>query len=463
MSAPVNVVQVVLSLDCGGIEHLVVDLVRQGHQHGQQVTVVCLERPGTLAPQAEAAGARVVCIHKRPGLKLRTIGQMTAVLRQLRPDVVHTHTIAGLLYAGPAARAVGVPVVVHTEHLARLGIIPTLGRRLRLCLLMWLAARFAARFFCVSEETAAEIQAYHVVTRQKVYVVANGINTARFRERSQTGVLRRFLGIPSGAPVIGTIGRLTEQKRQDLLIRAFARVRQQVPQAHLLLVGDGPCLGELHQLTARLDVGECVHFTGYQAQRERYLQAMDLFVQTSQIEGMPLAVLEAWAAGVPVIGSRVKGLRDLIDDGRTGILSPFGDHAALAAALCRLLSDPGLARQLSEAARHRVESSFTASRMFADYQRHYFELLDESIHKKKWLSRSRHNVRSGPSNQDPEGESHAGRLGQPLQAALSNNTAGRPAFRTCPPTAASSRISVASRTAILPRSKPGPAALDFKQ
>src|SRR5262249_5829514 len=142
----------------GGLERIVVDLVRQGCQLGQQVSVICLERPGTLAPQAEALGARLICIGKQPGVRLKTRGQMEAALRVLHPDVLHTHQVGALFYAGPAARAVGVPVVVHTEHInnirkAGAGYL----RRQRMLWLWWWAARFARKFFCVSEDIAAEM------------------------------------------------------------------------------------------------------------------------------------------------------------------------------------------------------------------------------------------------------------------------------------------------------------------
>jgi hypothetical protein len=117
MSKTLHVTHAVLSLDIGGLERIVVDLVREGQRLGQQVSVICLERPGVLAPQAEALKASVVCVGKRPGVQLGTGGAIRTVLRDLRPDVLHTHQVGALFYAGPAARTVGIPVIVHTEHI----------------------------------------------------------------------------------------------------------------------------------------------------------------------------------------------------------------------------------------------------------------------------------------------------------------------------------------------------------
>jgi glycosyltransferase involved in cell wall biosynthesis len=178
-----------------------------------------------------------------------------------------------------------------------------------------------------------------------------------------------------GAPVIGTVGRLTEVKQQDLLLRAFAQVRAQRSDAHLLLVGDGPLMNELRALAEDLAVSQWVHFAGYQAQPERFLPVMDVFALTSRSEGMPLAVLEAWAAGVPVAASRVGGLPELIDDEHNGLLFAPGDEAGLTTALCKLLTDTELARQMSVAGRHQVQTRFSLDRMAKDYQRHYLDVL----------------------------------------------------------------------------------------
>jgi glycosyltransferase involved in cell wall biosynthesis len=370
MPDPLKVIHVVLSLDIGGLEHIVLDLVGAGQKCGQDVAVLCLERPGALAPRVEALGVPVPCVHKRPGLKLGTVGRVKSILRELDPDVVHTHQIGALFYAGPAARRAGVPVVVHTEH----GKHYANGRTRWLG---WFAARSAARFFCVSQDIAAEVLEHRIAPPRKVTVVPNGIDTDRFRTGDDGPEVREALGIPAHAPVVGTVGRLTEIKRHDLLVHAFAALRRALPAAHLLLVGDGPSAAELRQLTARHGLEGCVHFAGYQARPERYLRAMNVFALTSRSEGMPLAVLEAWAAGVPVIASRVGGLPEMTDHGRTALLFPFGDEEALTQGLCNLLTKRSFARHLTQAGREQVESQYSLKRMAKTYQDYYLELLPQ--------------------------------------------------------------------------------------
>ena len=364
-----RVVHVVLSLDLGGLERLVIDLVREGRRFGQLASVVCLERPGLLAPELEALRVPVFCVEKPPGLRPEIFRRLRKLFRLLRPDVVHTHQIGALCYAGQAARKAGVPVVVHTEH----GKNYASRRRTR-----WLgrlAGRYAQRFFCVSRDIAEELRACRIVGKTKIAVAPNGIDIGKFRDPAARIETRRELGIPPSAPLIGAIGRLTEIKRYDLLIRAFARLKLRSTDARLLLVGDGPERRELERLAAELLPPDCVHFVGYQSAPERFLPAMDVLAMSSRSEGMPLAVLEAWAAGVPVVASRVGGIPELVADERTGLLTEFGDVDGLAEALERLLSDRVLANRIRRAAGNRVETQYSLGQMAANYQRAYEELL----------------------------------------------------------------------------------------
>jgi sugar transferase (PEP-CTERM/EpsH1 system associated) len=371
-----RITHAVLSLDCGGLERIVLDLVREGQTLGQQITVLCLERPGTLAAQVEALGGSLVCLHKQPGLKVRTIRQLEAVLRELRPDVVHTHQAGTLFYAGPAARQAGVPVVVHTEHGNHFRHHPAgFLCWLRQSWLWWIAARYAARFFCVSKDIADELASRHLVPRCKLEVIPNGIDTDLFERTNGRENIRRALGIAPIAPVVGSVGRLNEVKRQDLLIRAFAQVRKRIPDARLVLVGDGPMRDSLQTLAKDLNLNGSVRFAGYQLHPERYLQALDVFALTSQTEGMPLAILEAWAAGLPVVASAVGGVPDLVDHGRNGLLFSSGDETALADFVVELIGDPQRAGRLGSAGRQEVASRYSLQRMAADYQRRYLQLL----------------------------------------------------------------------------------------
>jgi glycosyltransferase involved in cell wall biosynthesis len=375
LAETIRVAHVVVSLDIGGLERIVADLVRVGRALGQNPSVICLEGLGTLAPQVEAMGVPLLCADKRPGLRLETIGRFRLLLRQLNPDVVHTHQIGALIYAGPAARRERVPVVVHTEHTNNSVRHRSLNRQFRTRLLWGLAGSYAARFFCVSDDIADAARAYRTVPRRKVVVVPNGIDTAAFASQVDCESLRQDLGIPHGVPVIGTVGRLDEIKRQDLLIRSFAEVLNHHPKSHLLLIGDGPERNPLQQLTEKLGIAECVHFAGYQPRPERFLHLMDVFALTSRHEGMPLAILEAWAAGLPVVASRVGGIPKMITQGQTGVLFESGDEASLSMEMSRLIAHPEEARRLGDAGRNLATSRYDLRVMAQTYGHHYRDLL----------------------------------------------------------------------------------------
>jgi glycosyltransferase involved in cell wall biosynthesis len=380
LSEALHVTHAVLTLDVGGLERIVVDLVREGQRLGQQVSVLCLERPGPLAAQVEALGARLVCAGKRPGLRLSASGPIKEALRELRPDVLHTHQVGALFYTGPAAKALGVPLVVHTEHInhlrkANAGYL----RRQRMSWLWWWSAKYARRFFCVSEDIASDLAASRIVPRAKLGVILNGINTEPFRQPFDCEALRRAAGIPLDAPLIGTVGRLNEVKCQDLLMRAFARVRAEHLTARLLLVGDGPMRDSLRELAVGLGIADAIHFTGYQAHPEKYLAMMDVFALTSRMEGLPLVILEAWAAGLPVVASAVGGVPDVVEHGRTGSLFASGDEDRLVALLKEMLRDSKRARAVGQAGRQEVFAKYDLQRMAGDYERHYRELLGRRL------------------------------------------------------------------------------------
>lgn len=370
MSERLRVAHVVLSLDVGGLERNVVNQVREGQALGQSVSVICLERPGVLAPRVEELGGRVLCMHKRPGIRLSLIGRLRSVLRQLRPDIVHTHQIPTLFYTGLAARTMATGRVLHTEH-----GLPLFAKRLRTRWLGRLSGLHCERFFCLTQEMAREVGKYHIVPRRKIRVIRNGIETSGYRDAGDPHGLRRSLGIPDEATVIGSVGRLVEIKRYDVLIRSFAQLREKCPEAHLLMVGDGPQKPALEQLAEGLGLRNRIHFAGYRTNVNECLHAMNCFALTSSSEGTPQAVLEASVARLPVVASRVGGLPEVIDDRRTGILVTPGDEDALTRELLGIVRNSELARQLGEAARRRVEELYGVGRMAREYHEVYLQLL----------------------------------------------------------------------------------------
>ncbi|MGB7282749.1 MAG: glycosyltransferase family 4 protein [Candidatus Acidiferrum sp.] len=367
-----SVLHVILCLDPGGLERVVIDLTREAAGVGQTASILCIEKPGVLAPQAQSV-TKLYCSAKGPGLSWAVVDRIRSLLKELRPDVVHTHQISALFYLAPISRKL-TPILVHTEHNNQFRRYQTFREKFTYFSMLAAAGPRVDRMFAVSEDARQSILNSHVIPRRKLFTVPNGINFDRFRLREPDLTLRKSLGIPDDSFVFGNIGRLTEMKRPDILIDAFAKLSAEFPASHLLLVGDGPLMVELRNQAATLKIADRVHFTGFQPKPEQYLGMLDVFVLTSRMEGMPLAVLEASASGIPVIASKVGGLEEMSDGGRSILLYEFGDMDALLSGLRRLASQSDYRQRLAQAGREHVLTAYAAKRMARDYAHHYTQI-----------------------------------------------------------------------------------------
>ena len=218
------------------------------------------------------------------------------------------------------------------------------------------------------------------VPAEKVRVVNSSIDLARFEDaRSRRadlgGEVRRELGLPEGAPILGNVAALASHKSQRDLIEAMPAILAAHPQAHLVIVGDGKERADLEGRALALGLTGRIHFTGFRSDIPRLLTAFDVFAMSSRLEGFCNSVLEAFAVGIPVVATRAGGLPEMVFDGETGLLTPVGDPPALAAATSRLLKDTDLGRRLATAGRRLVESEFTVERMVERTRSAYAELL----------------------------------------------------------------------------------------
>lgn len=374
MSTPLHVAHAVLSLDVGGLERVVLALVREGTRRGQRVSVVCVEKPGTLAEEAKAAGAEVHSLDKPPGRRAEYVGKAAELLARLTPDVVHTHQIGAAWYLGPGAAGRRTPVL-HTEHGNQFARDGGWMDRLKSRLFYHTAAKRVGRFCCVSAEIAAAVTRWGTVPRKLVEVMPNGIDTATAAGLPSPEEAKAAIGLPPDAVVVGTVGRLNEVKRQDRLLRAAAELRPRFPNLRVLIVGDGPERPALERLAGELGLAEITTFAGFQPKPELYLRAMAVFALTSRSEGFPVSILEAWAVGVPVVCTAVGGIPDVVTDGDTGVLVPQDDAAGLVAAVARPLNDREFAAKLTAAGDDTVRRKYSLTSVGEGYERAYRELI----------------------------------------------------------------------------------------
>lgn len=306
------------------------------------------------------------------GRDLFALAALIGIIRRERPIIVHTHTSKAGFLGRLAARLAQVPAVIHQPHghvfygyfgRARTSVYLALER---------VAARWSDRIITLTDRGAEEHLARRIGRREQFVTVPSGVPTAALRAAAPTRVAaREQLGIAASDFVIAGLGRFVPIKGFDTLVAALPSVVAALPAARLLLIGDGPERPALEARATALGVAGRVHMTGNVDGVARWLMAADVLAAPSRNEGMGRALVEAMALGIPVVGSAVGGIPDVIADGESGRLVEPDAPAALAGALIALGRDPGLARKLGEAGQHRAERfSTTASeaRMRAVYE-----------------------------------------------------------------------------------------------
>jgi glycosyltransferase involved in cell wall biosynthesis len=278
------------------------------------------------------------------------LGRLVGLFRRLRPDLVHTHTAKAGTLGRVAARLAGVPLVVHTfhGHVMEGYFSPALTR-----VYMGIEralARGTDRIVTVSPRVRASLLARGIGRPEQLEVVPLGLPLQRFAA-AVPGLarLRERLAVPREAPLLGIVGRLVPIKDHPTLFAAMTR--EEAGAAHLVVVGDGERRATLEALARDLGLARRVHFLGWREDLEAILPELDVLICCSRNEGTPVAVIEAMAAGVPVLSTDVGGVADLLTHGETGWLVPPGDAAALAAGIGELLADPARRGRMVAAAR----------------------------------------------------------------------------------------------------------------
>lgn len=375
---PLRITYVIGSLEVGGTETQLVQLASRLPRERFDVEVWCLGRAGALGDSLAAGGVRVRELDlrsRRVAHAPRNLARMVRLWRAMRgrrPDVVH-----GLLYwayvtGALTGRAAGVPVVVASRR--SLGRFKE-GHRAML-LLEGVANRATDLVVANSEAVRADAIRQERLDPERVLVIPNGVDVERFA--AQAAPVRAELGVPADAPLVGVVANLIHYKGHLAFLDAWRRIRERRPDAHALLVGEGPMRAAIERRADELGVAGSVHLLGRRSDVPGLLAAMDVVAHPSEEEGSPNAVLEAMAAGRAVVATAVGGTPEAVLDGRTGLLVPPGDPEAMARAVTALLDDPARAGEMGAAARERVRSEFAVDVMVERYRSLYETALARS-------------------------------------------------------------------------------------
>lgn len=350
---------------------MVETLCRTADRSRFDLSVMCLRDTGAIAGRLRSdLGIPVSLVHSDPRVSDRfSYRKVQSLMASRLPDVVHSHNREPFVDGSLAAFLLRVPTVIHTEHGRDWSRNPWKWR-----VVEGLLSRLAYRIVGVSEETTDGLRRQHRVPEEKLLTIPNGIEGARYDVDVDVAAVRRSLDVPPTAPVVGFASRLESEKNCQLLVRAFARVVEVHPSAILVVAGYGSQEQPLARLAEELGIGPRVRFLGVRDDVPQLLKVFDVHVLCSLREGLPMVILEAFAAGCPTVATAVGGVPSAIRHGSNGELVDSGDEAGLADALDRLLGDAGLRARYAAAGRETFRHRYEADVMTRTYERLYRRL-----------------------------------------------------------------------------------------
>jgi glycosyltransferase involved in cell wall biosynthesis len=371
-----RIVQLVNNLDMGGLERLAVDLAYCQLAEGHVPIIYCLTHPGRIANEAAERGVAIHSFEKGPGPHLSTVSKMANRLRQDKADVLHTHNHLVHHYGVVAAKLAGVPVIVNTRHRAEFRFTSdpagskntTESKDAKSDFIFRATLPWVGAVVMISEATRQFFVRYRGIPEKKARVILNGASVKRFLDAPAHpgSVLPRVR--------FGIAARFVPEKDHYTLLRAFAIVAAKLPGAELVIAGGGPLQNNLIRLTEELNLTNRVTFVGALPDTAQFMSQLDVFVLSSLNEGLPLAILEAMAAGLPIVSTRAGGVEEAARDGYNAYLAEPGDSNGLAQAMIRMASSgPEMAR-MGELGRQFVQDSFRIETTWREYHELFLSL-----------------------------------------------------------------------------------------
>jgi glycosyltransferase involved in cell wall biosynthesis len=367
-----TICQLLHGLRIGGAEILAAGMARR-FRKVYRFFFVCLDELGSLGQQLREEGFPVWVLRRQPGVDWGCSWRLAKLLRRERVDLLHAHQYTPFFYGVTARVLCRRPPVLFTEH-GRW--YPDYPRRKRMLANRLLLER-RDRIVGVGQSVRQALIDNEGFPSHRVQVIYNGVEIAPFMDAGrQRATVRLELDVGEDDVLIMQVARLDPLKDHATAIRALGRVVQQGIKAQLVLIGEGPEEPKIRELVQQLKLEGHVRFLGLRTDIPRLLSAADVYWLTSVSEGIPLTLIEAMAVGLPIVATRVGGVQEVIQDGKTGLLAPRGDDAALAEKVLYLASSPLLRQQMGEMGRERAQALFSDQQMHDRYYHLYREMLD---------------------------------------------------------------------------------------
>jgi glycosyltransferase involved in cell wall biosynthesis len=350
-----SILHLITRLPIGGAERLLLGILRNLDTSEFKSAVCCIQDRGELADEVEAMGISVIALNlmKRGSYDWAVVPRLREIIRGLHIDLVHTHLYHANMYGRLAAQKEGVAAIASVHN--------TYDRRKwhRHLINRWLARKTFV-ITAGSEYVERDLLTVDKLPRSKVLRLPNSIDLSRVETPKSKVDARMRFGFSESDFIIGTVGRLEEQKGHIFLLRAFQNLRGRTDgrRLKLLIVGDGRLRSYLQEVSKQLGISEAVCFSGSIGDLGEIYQALDLFAMPSLWEGLSLAMLEAMAAGLPVVATEVGGARDVLGESQYGLLVPPSDPAALEISIGKVIDAPDYAFRMANAGRERVRLNY---------------------------------------------------------------------------------------------------------
>ncbi|MBC8553087.1 MAG: glycosyltransferase family 4 protein [Candidatus Brocadiales bacterium] len=375
-----NILYVFDNLEFGGGERVFAQIINKLCRDKYKVTVACMPE-GIFMERIKGSGASVKPIDMSSKFNFKVILQLANLIKEQRIDIVHSQGARADFFARLSAKLARVPVVISTVPMPVDGFDVNPIKKFIYIVLNKFSERFVDKFIVVSEALKDVMIERHKVDPQKVAMIYNGIEINEYRIDEAEKVihgklgLMEEIGLKSDVPVIGVIGRLVWQKGFEYFIEAIPGVLNKFKDAKFLVVGEGLLEEELKAVSKKLKIDDKISFTGFRRDIKEILATIDIFVIPSLLEGLPMILLEAMGMGKPIVATDIDGIKEVLENGKTGLLVPPRDTVALTDAIVNLLIYRDQAHQMGINARRVVEEKFGVDIMVEKVEDVYEDLL----------------------------------------------------------------------------------------
>ena len=365
----IKLMQITHDLAIGGLQQVVVTICRCINREKFDVSVLCLRDLGPFAKEIEEMGIEVHFLSQPGnGTDYFSFFKVAKILKKKQIDVIHTHNtqpfVDGTLGALLSGREM---TIVHTDH-AR-----DFPDKRRYMLAEWLMSHFTYKVVGVSAHTSRNLIRYEKISPQKVMTIPNGIDDLKFAIEIDGTKKKQELGLPDCGLIIGLGVRLTRQKGIEYLLKAMPTILEEFPDTAMVIAGEGPLEEELRRDAFSLGIDKSVHFIGPRLDMPELLKLFDLYVLPSLWEGMPMVLLEAMAAGCPVVATDVGGISKVIEHGINGLIVRPRNPEELAEAVIKLLTDEKLRKEFAQNGLMKFRQKFSADIMTRQYEQLYLQ------------------------------------------------------------------------------------------